>query len=326
MARLFGTMLVQWNDHNLVDYSELFSSWGVSGTPVLTSAQADPWGGTRAFLLNDNDAGVQESIFRALAAYTSSGQKAVSLLYREGGSSAAGGSFFRLQDTTAPATRCNGVLTWAGGVPSWAMSAGSLLWNRQWLNGWWRAAFLSTAVTQGNAHEVRIASANTTAQTGDLFIAGVTAVDATTVGGYVRTRGTALAYDSVAARVQSHQLRVPLQQVQPGGSLWRSVARSLDRKVREVVTVGAGVEEAIGIIRYDDLATELNDMIRAGVQGFPLVLIPDDTAMNAAVEVDLIEPGEDWALDFDVDQMAFDEHRQMIRVARLDGGSLSSLF
>lgn len=326
MARLFGTMLAQWNDHNLLAYSELLSSWTQVNAPVLTADQADPWGGIRAFLINDNDGGAQERVDQTLAAYAVTGQKGVSIIYKKGTSPAAAGSSLVLRDTDAPADRMKAVLTWSGDTPSWAMTTGTELWNRQWLDGWWRAAFLSTSCTAGNAHDLQLAPAETVAQTGDLYVCGLTAVDVATVGGYVRTRGTALTYDDELTPAQSHELRVPLQQVRPAGSLWRSVSRSMDRKVREVTTVGRGVEEAVGIIRYDDLPQELNDMIRAGVQGFPICLIPDDTDMDAAVEVDLLEPGEEWALDFDVDQMSFDEHRQAIRVARLDGGSLSTLF
>lgn len=326
MARLFGAMLVQWNDHNLLAYSELLSAWTQVNAPQITDEQDDPWGGIRAMLLADDSGANQERVDQTLASYTSAGVKGLSLIYKKGTSPAAGGSSLVLRDTDASADRTKGVLTWSGDTPSWAMATGSLLWNRPWLNGWWRAAFASTSVTQGNAHDVRLAPAETAAQTGDLYVCGLTAVDVATVGGYVRTRGTALSYDSVLAPAQAHELRVPLQQVRAGGALWTAVARSLDKRVREVVSVGRGVEEAVGVIRYDDLAQELNDMLRAGVQGFPLCIIPDDTDMDTAVEVDLIEPSGDWALDFDVDQQAFDEHRQVIRVARLDGGPLSSLF
>lgn len=324
MTALYGTAIFQWSDHNLLPYSEDIDSWDLSGTPVVTAGEADPFGGTAAHLVEDDTAGAAEYVYDVPVSYTGNGQKALSLFIKEGDSAAAGGSALILLDTGVAANRALVTWTWSAGVPQLTYTTGAKLWTRPWLNGWYRIAVLPTSCTAANAHALRIYPAYTSAQVGDLRIFGATMQDVATVGGYVRTHGEALAWDGSAA--QAHDLRVPLQKILPAGSIYRAVRESADRRVREVTTVGAGVSEITARIRYDEAPAQLNEMIAAGVAGHPLVYVPDNTDLDDAYELELIDPGENWAQQMEQDWVQFQETTLQVRLRRMDGGTLSGLF
>lgn len=322
MARLYGAAKFEWNDHNLVAYSEEFGEWSSNLTPVLTSGETDPLGGTNAYLIEDDNAGGIEYVYTEVQ-FTTSEQKAITLFVKEGDSAAASGSVVRLRDTTAAATRGQIGLTWSAGAPVVTYSIGTKLFEREWLNGWWRLAFLSQAITHTNDHLIEIWPALTSAETGDLRAFGVTVLDVTTAGGYVKTCGDAIAWDG--SSVQTHELRVPLQKILLAGSVYRVARESADKKVREVTSIGSGVNEITALVRYEDSPSELNEMIRAGVRGFPLVYIPDDTDLDTAYEMELLEPGESWVQQMDEHWVVFQETSLPVRLRRMDGGNLSGL-
>lgn len=324
MAPLYGSAVMEWSDHNMMPNSELFSAWSLSGTPGVVVGEDDPYGGTNAYLLSDDTGGASEYIYEVPASFSENGTKTLGMFLKEGASPPAGGSEILLYDVTAAVTRLQSRISWAAGSLVITHQQGTHYFEREWLNGWWRHACNTISVIAANTHQVQIFPARVAAQTGDIRIFGCSLQDVPTAGGYVRTRGEALIWDGESG--QMHTLRVPLQKLLPAGSMYRAVRESADRHVREVVTVGKGVNEITARIRYDEAPAELNEMIRAGVAGHPLVYIPDSNDLDTAYEMELLEPGADWVQQMDEDWVVFQETAVPVRLRRMDGGSLSGLF
>ncbi|HMG19533.1 MAG TPA: hypothetical protein VK573_12470, partial [Gemmatimonadales bacterium] len=59
------------------------ADWTVVGTPVLTSGQADPFGGTGAYVVDDNAAGGDEAI-ETVVGFTADATKAVAIFIKAG--------------------------------------------------------------------------------------------------------------------------------------------------------------------------------------------------------------------------------------------------
>lgn len=325
MAHLFGKAAFQWNDHNLVPWSEDLDEWAVSGTPTLATGLVDAYGVPVAWRITDDAAGA-EYVVQTIT-FAQAGEKAIAVDVREGSSVPAGGSQILLRDNTAGAARIDALIdSWSGGEPSVVMSTGSLLWKRQRRNSLWRLAFASSGFSLGNAHELRLRPAAVDAQTGDVIVGSVHAVDVATIGGYYPTRGAAVPYSGSYAPPQQYLLPVPLQRILPAGSVWRGVRESASRKVREVVSSVRGVHEITAELRYLDDPATLGEMIMAGVRGVPLAYIPDTDDMDTAFEFELLEPGDGWSARQEVDFHSFKEPALSVRFRRRDGGTMAGLF
>lgn len=142
---------------------ENFGAWAVTGTPVLTSGQADPFGGTAAYLLADDDAAAVEFIMQNVT-YTGDATKAVSLFAKPGSLATQDA---RLRDTTAGASRHHITITWASGVPTLSTAAGAgVLFTPVLLNGGWYAiAFNANGVVAANNNRIEVFA-------GSAFVAG----------------------------------------------------------------------------------------------------------------------------------------------------------
>lgn len=165
---------------NLLANPENFGAWTTIGTPVVTSGQTDPFGGTNAFLVGDDDAGNQERIQEAIN-FTGDGDKSFSLFIKEGPDPDQ--SNVRIADTTA--TEFMGLaITWSNGVPSLSGQA-ELLSLVEYPNGWWRFSARASGITSANSHEYQIVPATpAAAPTGNVLVFGATAHNETTAGAY----------------------------------------------------------------------------------------------------------------------------------------------
>jgi hypothetical protein len=88
-VRLFAALpIVEDND---------FNGWTSVGTPVVTTGQVDPFSGTRATLIEDNDGAAEEGKYRVVA-FTGDGTKVIALTITQGTATA---TEFGIYDLTA---------------------------------------------------------------------------------------------------------------------------------------------------------------------------------------------------------------------------------
>lgn len=128
--------------------------------------------------------------------------------------------------------------------------------------------------------------------------------------------------DSGPAVERAYLLRVPLQAVAPQKRERIYAADSLDYSSREVISVGAGVFELAGTIRYDDDPEGLLDLLAAGVRGVTLTYVPD-TENDEEYPCHLIEPaGPIAALEPDADYDRVAEYTQRLLLRRTTGGAI----
>jgi len=144
------TALLEAARTQLVTDPENFGAWTLSGTPIRTAGQADPFGGTAAYVLQDDDAGVLERILQAVT-FTGNAEKCASIFMRQGTSL---GGHLGIHDATAAIWRRQVRVTWTAGVPvlSDVLGAGTSFPSEPWGNGWWRVAFSATGVIAANTN------------------------------------------------------------------------------------------------------------------------------------------------------------------------------
>lgn len=154
------------------------ADWTVrAGTPVLTGGQADPFGGTNAYLIDDNDAATSEGI-QATVVFTGDGTKAVAGFMRP--NTAGISQRISLFDDTAGAGRANVDIDWTAGVPSASGVIGTLLAMEPWSDGWYRFLLQTTSgVVAANANRLilRIGGDNL-ADVGSAYFFGLNAWNA----------------------------------------------------------------------------------------------------------------------------------------------------
>lgn len=182
-------LLLEGASTNLVIQSTNFGAWTTSGSPVLTSGQADPAGGTSAYLIADDDGAAQEYITLTPTFTTDAVSKAVSIFLKMGTSLAASGSDIQLRDTTAGADRLLMNVTWSNGAPTVTATTGTHIGTTRYRDGWYRFLFRTTAVTVANTNALRIVPASTAAQTGNLYAYGAQAENALNPTSYNPTSG-----------------------------------------------------------------------------------------------------------------------------------------
>jgi hypothetical protein len=157
---------------------ENFSLWSVTGTPILTSGQSDPFGGTSAYLIEDNDGASNETVFSA-PPFVGDATKTVSLFLKQG---TAAQSAMNLRDDTAGSIIRHQVLVvWTAGVPALqtVSGAGKLFTPEKWANGWYRCAFSADGVIAANTNNLYLYPAGPTGSaTGTTYFFGVNAWDA----------------------------------------------------------------------------------------------------------------------------------------------------
>lgn len=143
-------------------------------------------------------------------------------------------------------------------------------------------------------------------------------------------KGTArFDFSEPGGSLESHILAVPLLDLQPleRGSLYEWWSEDL--RTSEIVTVGDGVEEFFGTIRFDDQPQALKRMLRlARRSGVTLTYYPDENATGIPLRlVSVVGAGQDETpIAPDPDRAAFNEWMARCHFRRVDGGDLSTLF
>jgi hypothetical protein len=134
----------------LVTDPENFGAWSVIGTPILTGGQADPFGGTGAYLVEDNDAAGFEHLQTPGDTAITDGERSFALFVKQGTASV---SWVRIRGA---AERHRVLITWSAGVPALSTSsgAGTLHTVEAWGNGWYRIAFSATGVVGADSNVI----------------------------------------------------------------------------------------------------------------------------------------------------------------------------
>jgi hypothetical protein len=150
------TTLLEAARTQLVTDPENFGNWSITGTPIRTAGQADPFGGTGAYLVEDDDAGVAERVLQTVG-FTADAGKAVACFFRAG-TIAGANDVIGLWDNTAAVWRHKVVITWTNGVPtlSTGVGGGTLFPVESWGAGWYRLAFSATGVVAANTNQIFI--------------------------------------------------------------------------------------------------------------------------------------------------------------------------
>jgi hypothetical protein len=127
------------------------NSWTASSETV-TGGQADPAGGTSAFLLTAT--GVSGAVYRAIG-YASSATKGASVRLKAGSSPI---SYFGIFDDSAVVWRHLVFVTWTNGVPSLStnIGAGTLFPVKALGGGWYEIEISATGVIFTNTNSLRI--------------------------------------------------------------------------------------------------------------------------------------------------------------------------
>lgn len=157
---------------------ENFSTWNKVGTPVITGGQTDPFGGTAAYQINDDNGAAAEYIFfNELVLTANANGEAIMQVFLRAGTAAQTDLLIRDQD--APAGRHQVNVNWSGGTPtlSTQSGAGTLFTPINCGGGWWFIRFSATGIISGNRHQPHIFPASDTpSATGTVFAFGMSAV------------------------------------------------------------------------------------------------------------------------------------------------------
>ena len=172
--RQTAVLLLEAARKNQVLFSENFGStwWAPFNSPTLTSGQADPYGGTAAWLVTDDSTSNQELLNPPIA-FDSTVAMTASLFVKVGTTQAGGGS--RLKVTSTSGGGITGDFTFSSGVPAMVVSLGSSVTApERWRDGWWRIQVKSSAanISTGTGSRFQIIPARTVGEVGNLYIFG----------------------------------------------------------------------------------------------------------------------------------------------------------
>ncbi len=137
------------------------SPWADSnGTPIVTGGQADPFGGTSAYLIEDDNAAGSESRRSDVVAVVTAGEVAVAVFAKAGTATV---SVVDFRDATAGVVRHSLDLAWSGGVPTptTRTGAGTILTPISVGSSWYLIIFTATGCVSGNTHEIKLFGAAT---------------------------------------------------------------------------------------------------------------------------------------------------------------------
>lgn len=189
----------------LVTDPENFGAWAVVGTPVRTGGQTDPFGGTSAYLVDDNDGAAFEYLVSTGDIAFTDGTRAFSIFVKQG---TLANCWFRMAGGAVERHRVR--VTWTAGVPSLStqVGAGTLFTVENWGGGWWRVSASANGVLAADTNTFQFGpgSDGAASDTGTGYFFGANAWNAATPAGYIgpshlAATGTRLYVDSATASV-----------------------------------------------------------------------------------------------------------------------------
>jgi hypothetical protein len=172
--------------HNLVGESDNFDNWGKVNSPVVTTGQSDPLGGTDACLINDDSGSLIEYVLwsntstRTLQFDTTS-RKRFGVWIKAG---TATDSLIKIYDNaTVPQPNVEFDISWSGGVPTIIKTENSgmtaeVIYLRNDGSGWYWFEFMCAGIIIQSDLEFRIYPAgDTAADTGTMYAFRACAID-----------------------------------------------------------------------------------------------------------------------------------------------------
>lgn len=129
--------------------------------------------------------------------------------------------------------------------------------------------------------------------------------------------------------LEAHLLAAPLLELQPVDRGSRYAWWSEDLSAHEIVTVGDGVEEFLGTVRFENEPQRLKRMLRLALRtGMTLEYYHSENATGIPLKlVAVVGAGQnETPLVEDPDRRAFNEWMARCHFRRVDGGDLSGLF
>jgi hypothetical protein len=185
-------MLVERARTQLAADPQAPGSWANVGTPVTTGSQTDPFGGTTAVLVEDDDGSSREG--RGTICSLSDGEQSFVVIARQGTLS---GIRINVRDSDAGVNRHFVNVEWNGGVtpPTMTTSAGDgQLFDPVLIVGpdgtiWWMLPLTATGIVGGNANSLQVVGGEAASDTGTFFLAGGNAWNATAPLSWLGTEG-----------------------------------------------------------------------------------------------------------------------------------------
>jgi hypothetical protein len=255
-----------------------------AGTPTVTSGQADPFGGTGAYKIDDNDAGTAESKYKAVT-FTANGTQYLATWAK---ADTATVSHAAVWDNTASAFRAVLGLTWSGGVPTSAIASGSgtVYGTISVGASWYLILWSADNVVAANTNRFHLYGATTTASS---------------TGATIYYMRNVVALDYLDSAVASSMLRAGSQVGQTlsgvedafvtgrdyllnAAAVWVSLTPS----TTPVVSSGwAGPNESTGI------NAGIGAMLHNGMSRNALTFVPDRSACSTSVSCYLQRPESD---------------------------------
>lgn len=170
--RTFPTLLLENAAKNLIDESEDFGLWTLDGTPVTSSGQADPFGGTNAWRIDDDSTSADERITKTVTADAST-QVVLSVFLKAGTTPAPSGDQVALIASTGGGP-INLRITWSSGEPSVTYVAGEEPNPpERWRDDFWRLSARTTGDLSTGVHTARLSPAGiVNGETGDIIAFG----------------------------------------------------------------------------------------------------------------------------------------------------------
>lgn len=151
------------------------NSWTDIGTPVVTTGQTDPWGGTAAILVEDNDAAGAEGKY-TVPTFTGNGVKVVTFAVRAGTAATVGLGIYASNVTT---WRHFVKVTWNGSsAPTLETQVGTgTLYDPVSVVDaagatWWLISFSVDAVVASDTNEMWVIAGVLNTVTGTFYLAG----------------------------------------------------------------------------------------------------------------------------------------------------------
>lgn len=226
----------------LLQNSGNLAAWAAVGGVTVTSGQADPFGGTGAYLVGDAESGTGDAI-RSLAQFTADGSGVFSIFLKQGTSATTD---LLAYDATLAQFRHLVRVTWgAGGVPTITSQGGSgpgaISTPEKWINGWYRFSFVATGLVAANVNYLYAYPAGSTASfTGTTYMFGGQALAGTTPasdyywlrqGDIIQVAGCSVIFD-VTGNVSTNNLGQATIPIHPpifaGGSPADNAAVTID--------------------------------------------------------------------------------------------------